>query len=81
MIALDDLDQALLDAYNVKARAISFDYYGGEVLTEESVSLVHEKGFGIFVWVINDPSEIAKVWAMKPDIIQTDNPDFKNYIP
>jgi glycerophosphoryl diester phosphodiesterase len=81
LIALDDLDQALLDAYNVKARAISFDYYGGEVLTEESVSLVHRKGFGLFVWVINEPAEIPKVWAMKPDIIQTDNPDFKNYIP
>lgn len=81
VVVLDDLDQGLADAYKLKARAISYKYAGEEGLTAESVDLVHRKGFGIVVWVVNEPADIASVWAMKPDFIQTDNPDFKKYIP
>jgi len=80
-VVLDDLDQGLTDAYRLKARAISFKFGGGEAMTAESVDLVHNKGFGFIVWVINEPPDIASVWNMHPDFIQTDNPDFKKYIP
>jgi glycerophosphoryl diester phosphodiesterase len=80
LITLEDLDQGLSDAYKLKARAISFKFAAEEQLTEGSVSLVHQKGFGLIVWVVNEPEDIANVWAMKPDFIETDNPDFKQYI-
>lgn len=78
-VVLDDLDQGLTDAYKLKARAISFKFGGGEALTEGAVDLVHKKGFAFIVWVINEPADITAVWAMHPDFIQTDNPDFKKY--
>jgi glycerophosphoryl diester phosphodiesterase len=80
LITLEDLDQGLSDAYKIKARAISYKFAAEEPLTEASVSLVHNKGFGMIVWVVNEPDDIASVWAMKPDFIETDNPDFKKYI-
>jgi glycerophosphoryl diester phosphodiesterase len=81
LIELDDLDQGISDAYKLDTRAISFKYGAEEQLTEESVSLVHNKGFGLIVWVVNEPDDIASVWAMKPDFIETDNPEFWDYIP
>jgi hypothetical protein len=35
----------------------------------------------LIIFVVNDPEHIAAAWRMKPDIIQTDNPDFRSYIP
>jgi glycerophosphoryl diester phosphodiesterase len=81
LIVLDDLDQGLSDAYKLKARALSYKFAASEPLTAGSVDLVHRKGFGIIVWVVNEPADIANVWNMKPDFIQTDNPDFKSFIP
>lgn len=81
LIALEDLDQGIADAYKINARAISFKFAAEEVLTEGSVSLVHSKGFGLIVWVVNEPEDIASVWSMHPDFIETDNPDFRKYIP
>jgi glycerophosphoryl diester phosphodiesterase len=81
LIVLEDLDQGLSDAYKLKARALSYKFAAEEELTKESVDLVHNKGFAMIVWVINEPEDIASVWAMRPDVIETDNPDFKNYIP
>jgi len=80
LITLEDLDQGLTDAHKVKARAISYKFAAEEQLTEGSVSLVHQKGFGMIIWVVNEPADVANVWAMKPDFIETDNPDFKLYI-
>jgi len=81
LVTLEDLDQGLSDAYKLKARAISFKFAAEEQLTEGSVSLVHQKGFGLIVWVVNEPGDIANIWSMKPDFIETDNPDFRKYIP
>lgn len=80
VVSLEDLDQGISDAYKVNARAISYKFAAEEELTASSVSLVHNKGFGIIVWVVNEPEDIANVWAMHPDFIETDNPDFKKYI-
>jgi hypothetical protein len=33
------------------------------------------------VWYINEPEDIANAWNAHPDFIQTDNADFKKYIP
>jgi glycerophosphoryl diester phosphodiesterase len=81
LVVLEDLDQGLTDAYRLKARALSYKFAAEEKLTASSIELVHNKGFAMIVWVVNEPADIASVWAMKPDIIQTDNPDFKKYIP
>lgn len=81
LVVLEDLDQGLTDAYRLKARALSYKFAAEEKLTAGSIDLVHNKGFAMIVWVVNEPTDIASVWAMKPDIIETDNPDFKKYIP
>jgi glycerophosphoryl diester phosphodiesterase len=80
-VVLEDLDKGLSDAYKLKARVISYDWGAREPITGESVELIHRKGFGAIIWVVNDPEDIAAAWRMKPDVIQTDNPDFRSYIP
>jgi DNA-binding NtrC family response regulator len=47
----------------------------------ESELFGHKKGYGLIVWVINEPDDIVDVWNSKPDFIETDNADFKKYIP
>lgn len=81
LIVLEDLDKGLADAYELKARALSYNWDAEEPITNESVELIHRKGFGAILWVVNTPDDIASAWRMKPDVIQTDNPDFKSYIP
>jgi hypothetical protein len=55
--------------------------YGLEEFNADVVSLIHTKGYGIMVWYINEPEDIAIAWNAQPDFIKTDNADFKNYIP
>jgi glycerophosphoryl diester phosphodiesterase len=80
-VVLEDLDKGLSDAYKLNARVISYDWGASEPITGESVELIHRKGFGAIIFVVNDPEDIAAAWRMKPDVIQTDNPDFRSYIP
>ncbi len=80
VISLGDIDEGIANATATKARGISLKY-GEEELNADVVSLIHKKGYGLVVWVINEPDEIVKVWYSKPDFIQTDNADFKKYIP
>ncbi len=80
VISLGDIDQGLADARATNARGISLKY-GIEELNAEVVSLIHKKGYGLVVWVINEPNDIEDVWRAHPDFIQTDNADFKEYIP
>jgi glycerophosphoryl diester phosphodiesterase len=75
-----DVDEGLANAAATKARGISLKY-GVEEFNSRVVSLIHSKGYGIMVWYINEPEDIVKVWHYQPDFIQTDNPDFKKYIP
>jgi len=75
-----DVDEGLANARATKARGISLKY-GIEEFDADVVSLIHKKGYGIMVWYINDSVDIVNTWNAHPDFIQTDNPDFKNYIP
>jgi glycerophosphoryl diester phosphodiesterase len=80
VISLGDIDQGIANARGTNARGISLKY-GVQDLNNEVVSLIHKKGYGLVVWVINEPKDIEDVWRAHPDFIQTDNADFKNYIP
>jgi len=75
-----DIDEALANAGVTKTRGISLKY-GVDEYNEEVVSMIHQKGYAIMIWYINTPEEIAAVWNTHTDFMQTDNPDFKNYIP
>jgi len=75
-----DIDEAIANAGFTKARGISLKY-GVEAYNSEVVSLIHKKGYAIMIWYINTPEEIASVWETHTDFMQTDNPDFKKYIP
>lgn len=75
-----DVDEGLANAAATKARGISLKY-GIEPFDAEVVSLIHKKGYAIMIWYINEPNDIANAWNTKPDFIQTDNADFKKYIP
>jgi len=75
-----DVDEAIANAGITKARGISLKY-GVEEYNSEVVSLIHKKGYAIMIWYINTPEDINAVWNTGTDFIQTDNPDFKKYIP
>jgi glycerophosphoryl diester phosphodiesterase len=75
-----DVDEGLANAEVTNSRGISLKY-GIEEFNADVVSLIHNKGYGIMVWYINEPEDIAKAWNAHPDFIQTDNADFKKYIP
>jgi len=75
-----DVDEGLANAKVTNARGISLKY-GIEEFNEDVVSLIHNKGYGIIVWTVNEPEDIAASWNAHPDFIQTDKADFKYYIP
>jgi hypothetical protein len=79
VVSLGDVDEGIANAAYVKARGISLEY-GIEEVNADVVSLIHNKGYGLILWVVNEPEDIEAAWNSKPDFIETDNPDFKNYI-
>jgi hypothetical protein len=79
VVSLGDVDEGIANASAVKARGISLEY-GVEEVNADVVSMIHRKGYGLILWVINEPEDIVATWNSKPDFIQTDNPDFKSYI-
>jgi glycerophosphoryl diester phosphodiesterase len=78
-ITFGDVDEGLANAAATKCRGVSLEY-GVEELNEEVVDLVHDKGYGLVIWVVNEPDDIQLVWNSAPDFIQTDNAEFKDYI-
>jgi len=80
VISLSDIDKGIADARATNARGISHKYTADPVDAGD-VALIHSKGYGIVIWVINEPDDIVSVWNTHPDFIQTDNSDFKKYIP
>jgi glycerophosphoryl diester phosphodiesterase len=78
-IEFSDLDAGMANAAATKTKGISMNY-GLEEITADVVNLVHEKGYGLVLWVVNDSADIQAVWNAKPDFIETDNADFKKYI-
>jgi len=79
VVSLGDVDEGIANAALVKARGISLEY-GVEVVDADVVSLIHNKGYALILWVINEPDDIIAAWNSKPDFIETDNPQFKDYI-
>ena len=80
--ALDDIDGPLGAASNLGATGISFKFdQTTEPLDASVVAGIHGVGFRIIVWTVNTPEDIAAVWPMLPDVIETDNPDFRKYVP
>ncbi|BDG05608.1 glycerophosphodiester phosphodiesterase [Anaeromyxobacter oryzae] len=80
--ALGDIDGPLTAASNLGATGISFKYDpSSEPLDASVVEGLHRVGYRIIVWTINTPEDIAKVWPMQPDVIETDSADFMSHVP
>jgi glycerophosphoryl diester phosphodiesterase len=78
-IEFGDVDEGLANAAAIKARGISLEY-GIEEINADVVSLIHNKGYGVILWTINDSVDIQATWAAKPDFIETDVANFYDYI-
>ncbi|MDR6760997.1 glycerophosphoryl diester phosphodiesterase [Flavobacterium sp. 2755] len=68
----ENLDAALAFAEKIKAKAINPDF---QLLNEENVRQIQEKGFLVFPWTVNSKEDIQKVKSYKVDGIISDNPD------
>jgi glycerophosphoryl diester phosphodiesterase len=79
VISLGDVDEGIANAAAIKARGISLEY-GVEEVNTDVVNLIHNKGYGLILWIINEPDDIKASWDSKPDFIETDKADFKDYI-
>ena len=78
-IEFGDVDAGLANAAATKTRGISLEY-GVEEINADVVSLIHNKGYGLILWTINDSVDIQAAWASKPDFIETDVANFYDYI-
>ena len=78
-IEFGDVDAGLANADATNARGISLEY-GVEEVDAEVVDLIHRKGYALILWTINEPEDIKDTWDAKPDFIETDRADFKDYI-
>jgi hypothetical protein len=79
VISLGDVDEGIANAQTTKAKGISLEW-GVEKIDADVVSLIHNKGYGLVLWVINEPADINAAWDSKPDFIETDEADFKDHI-
>ena len=68
----EDVKEALAFAEDIKAYAIHPDF---QLLNEENVKQIQEKGFLVFPWTVNSEEGIQKVKSYKVNGIISDNPD------
>jgi glycerophosphoryl diester phosphodiesterase len=68
----EDIDIALAFAEKIKAKAIHPDF---NLLNEENVKEIQEKGFLVLPWTVNSEEDIQKVKSYNVDGIISDNPD------
>ncbi|KAF2339860.1 glycerophosphodiester phosphodiesterase [Flavobacterium tistrianum] len=68
----EDLDKALAFAEKIKAKAINPDF---QLLNEENVQQIQEKGFLVLPWTVNSEEDIQKVKSYQVNGIISDNPD------
>ncbi len=68
----DDLEAALAFAESIQAYAIHPDF---QLLNNENVRKIHEKGFLVFPWTVNSEEDIQKVKSYQVNGIISDNPD------
>ncbi|MCD9573583.1 glycerophosphodiester phosphodiesterase [Flavobacterium soyae] len=68
----ENLDTALAFAEKIKAKAIHPDF---NLLNEENVRQIQEKGFLVLPWTVNSEKDIQKVISYNVNGIISDNPD------
>jgi glycerophosphoryl diester phosphodiesterase len=68
----ENLETALAFAEKIKAKAIHPDF---NLLNEENVRQIQEKGFLVLPWTVNTKEDIEKVKSYKVNGIISDNPD------
>ena len=68
----EDLSKALAFAEKIKAKAIHPDF---QLLNENNVLQMHDKGFLVLPWTVNSEEDIKKVKSYKVNGIISDNPD------
>lgn len=68
----EDINTALAFAEKIKAKAINPDF---NLLNEENVRQIQEKGFLVLPWTVNSEEDIQKVKSYKVNGIISDNPD------
>jgi len=68
----ENIDNALAFAEKIKAKAVHPDF---NLLNEENVRLIQEKGFLVLPWTVNSKEDIQKVKSYKVNGIISDNPD------
>jgi glycerophosphoryl diester phosphodiesterase len=75
-------DPIIEDAARERATGISYRYYN-EAFDPSFPAGLRNVGLRTMVFAVPDPvgkvEDIAPVWAMKPDVIATDRPDFMSY--
>jgi glycerophosphoryl diester phosphodiesterase len=85
VVSLDDIDIPLSHAADLGATGISMKYDpsdpGVEPISASVIEGIHQKGLRIAVWIVNGEADAQAVWAMQPDVIQTDEGNFFSYIP
>lgn len=67
-----NLDLAIAFAKFIKAKTINPYFH---LLSEENVAKMHEKGFEIHTWTVNEIEDIEKMKSLKVDGIISDFPD------
>ncbi len=81
VVSLGDIDGPLSAAANQHATGISFKYAPtSEPLDAGVVAGIHGVGYRIIAWTIDAPEDVAAVWAMQPDVIETDRTDFMSCV-
>lgn len=68
----ENIDTALAFAEKIKAKAIHPDF---NLLNEENVHQIQEKGFLVLPWTVNSEEDIQKVKSYQVNGIISDNPD------
>jgi glycerophosphoryl diester phosphodiesterase len=89
VVSLGDVDGPLGAAARQGVAGISFKYAdGSEPMDASVVAGIHDKGFRIILWTIDlvpgDPVPehvITEAWSAAPDVIETDEPTFFDYVP
>ncbi len=89
IVSLGDVDGPLGAASRQGATGISFKWDpASEPMNASVVAGIHDKGFRIILWTIDvapppgDPgADIAAAWTSAPDVIETDEASFFQYVP
>ena len=67
-----NVDRAVAFAETISAEAINPDF---TLLNSDNVGQIHEKGYKIYVWTVNEPDDIKRMKKLGVDGIITDFPD------